>query len=196
MSSDGETLGKLFSEDELTRMAKEELNEDPKRVDKDIKAIREWIKKQPHLAKSAKQGATSTTKLCKLLLLLLLKTFLLFADERFLLAMLRGSKFSLEKTKRKIEAWNTIRNLCPEIFDGWDVEDPVNREILSLGLSVVVPGYDRKGRKVVIQRFNRADPKRFTPDQLMKVNCMITDVWMTKSSKQSDVSRVQDCRLP
>ncbi len=47
--------------------------------------------------------------------------------------MLRGCKFSLEKAKRKIEAWHTIRGMCPEIFDNWDVDDPDNKELIQLG---------------------------------------------------------------
>jgi len=47
--------------------------------------------------------------------------------------MLRGCKFSLEKTKAKIESWNSIRTMCPEFFDGWDVKNPLNAEIIKLG---------------------------------------------------------------
>ncbi len=103
------TVGKRFSPEELREMARAELNEEPARREKDLKAIKEWIRKQPHLAKTAKQ------------------------DDDFLLLVLRGCKFSLEKTKRKIEAWNTIRNMCPELFDRWDVEDPDNRELINMG---------------------------------------------------------------
>ncbi len=49
-------IGKVFSEAELVELARKELNEDPARTPKDIKALKEWIKKQPHLAKTAKQG--------------------------------------------------------------------------------------------------------------------------------------------
>ncbi len=111
------------------------------------------------------------------------------SDDVFLLSMLRGCKFSLEKTKQKIEAWNTIRNMCPEIFDKWDVEDPVNKELIALGMNVALPGYDKKGRKVVVQRFNIADPKRFTPDELMRVSCMITDIWVKNADKQTEVKK-------
>ena len=48
--------GKVFSPSELADLARTELNEDPSMVKKDLKAIKEWIKKQPHLAKTAQQG--------------------------------------------------------------------------------------------------------------------------------------------
>ncbi len=50
--------------------------------------------------------------------------------------MLRGCKFSLEKAKRKIEAWNTIRTMCPEIYDNWDVDTPQNRDMINLGYKI------------------------------------------------------------
>lgn len=34
---------------ELDEIARKELNEDPKRVEDDIKHMKEWIAKQPHL---------------------------------------------------------------------------------------------------------------------------------------------------
>ncbi len=39
----------LLSPEDLAKRAKEELNEDPKRRENDIKAIRDWFKKEPHL---------------------------------------------------------------------------------------------------------------------------------------------------
>ena len=48
--------GKVFSELDLIELARKEINEDPSMVKKDIKAIKEWMKKQPHLAKTAQQG--------------------------------------------------------------------------------------------------------------------------------------------
>ena len=49
-------IGKVFTKDELEDKLKNELKEDPKMVEKDIKALKQWIKKQPHLAKTGKQG--------------------------------------------------------------------------------------------------------------------------------------------
>jgi hypothetical protein len=46
----------LLSEEEVAKIAKEQLNEDPKRTKEDIKAIQEWMKKQPHLSCIAYAG--------------------------------------------------------------------------------------------------------------------------------------------
>ncbi len=57
MSEDTEeTVGKVFTEEELEELARTEMNEDPEMVRKDLKALKQWIKKQPHLAKTGKQG--------------------------------------------------------------------------------------------------------------------------------------------
>ena len=46
----------VLSKEELDKIAKDELNEDPERVENDMKAIREWIEKQPHLKNNARTG--------------------------------------------------------------------------------------------------------------------------------------------
>ncbi len=56
MGEDTERIGKIFTPEELALKLKNDLNEDPTMVKKDIKALKQWIKKQPHLAKTGKQG--------------------------------------------------------------------------------------------------------------------------------------------
>ena len=110
MPVDGKnSVGKHFSDAELVTMAKEIINEDPRNRETDLKAIKEWIKKQPHLSKYIRQ------------------------DDDFLLWFLRGTKFSLEKAKEKIENWNTIRSMCPEFFTQWDPEEKKNDYMIKRG---------------------------------------------------------------
>lgn len=75
---------------ELQRTAIEELNEKPERIDKDIEAIRLWISQQPHL-----KARTS---------------------DQFLVNFLRGCKYSLEKTKSKLDRYYTLRTKFPDYF--------------------------------------------------------------------------------
>lgn len=91
----------------LAKIAKEELNEDENRLQDDIEALRSWMIKQPHL-----RGRTESS---------------------FLVAFLRGSKFSLEKAKKKIDFYYTMRDLVPEIFRNRSAVDPRTHEILQLG---------------------------------------------------------------
>ena len=42
------------------------------------------------------------------------------SDTISLLSFLRGCKYSLETTKKKIDLLFTVRNFLPEFFDNWD----------------------------------------------------------------------------
>ena len=57
--------------------AKRDLNEDPSKTEEDLKTIKNWISKSPHLH-TIKQ------------------------DDQFLITFMRACKFSLEKTKEKL----------------------------------------------------------------------------------------------
>lgn len=74
----------------LQKKAIDELNEVPARIAQDVAALRDWIAKQPHLK-------ARTT-------------------DQFLVAFLRGCKFSLEKAKKKIDSFYTLRTLMPDLF--------------------------------------------------------------------------------
>ena len=50
------TVGKVYSETELEAIAKERLNEDSKRREADIRSIKEWMSKQPHLKENGRKG--------------------------------------------------------------------------------------------------------------------------------------------
>ncbi len=57
-------------------------------------------------------------------------------------------------------------------------------------MNVVLPGFDKHGRVVVVQRLNLADPKRHKPDDVMRACSMITDLWIGPYSQlQGDVRK-------
>lgn len=93
---------------ELQEIAHKELNEVPSRVPEDIIALRSWIHKQSHLRART--------------------------DDQFLIAFLRGSKYSLEKAKQKIDSFYTLKAVIPEVYnDRRLVDDPIVQEIIRLG---------------------------------------------------------------
>lgn len=93
--------------EELQKLAIEQLGEDPARIPSDLEAIKTWIKQQPHLRANT--------------------------DDQFLMAFLRGCKYSMEKTKSKIDKFFTLKHKYPEIFCITDVDDAKFREIINMG---------------------------------------------------------------
>lgn len=92
---------------ELQAVAKERLNEDPDRIEADLETLKTWIRQQPHLNPRT--------------------------DDQFLVGFLRGCKYSLEKTKSKLDKFYTLRTKYPELFSVTDIDDPLLREIHRLG---------------------------------------------------------------
>ncbi|XP_017473577.1 PREDICTED: alpha-tocopherol transfer protein-like [Rhagoletis zephyria] len=99
--------------DELQKVAIEELNEGPERLQRDIAALREWIEKQPHLRART--------------------------DDQFLVSFLRGCKHSLEKAKSKIDHFYTIRAMLPHVFANNTMANAKNLMIARSGGLLVLP---------------------------------------------------------
>jgi hypothetical protein len=92
---------------EMLENAKKNVNEEPKRRAADVQAIREWLKKQPHIKGDP--------------------------DDQTLVSFLRGCKWSLERTKEKLDMYFTMKTALPEFFDGRDFNRKVLKEILNMG---------------------------------------------------------------
>lgn len=67
-------------------------------IGRDVAAIREWLARQPHLPQDM--------------------------DDQRVRTFLRGCKFSLEKVKKKLDMYYTMRNAVPEFFLHRDVSQP------------------------------------------------------------------------
>ncbi|XP_069951885.1 alpha-tocopherol transfer protein-like isoform X3 [Cherax quadricarinatus] len=136
--------------EELLQRAKEEINEVPERRADDIEHIRDWLKHQPHI----------TARL----------------DDWTILRFLRGCKFSLQRTKEKLDMFYTCKTLCPEWYKNRDPQDKKIRAILELGIMLPLPGYDHLGRKVFIGRWGAYDPKEVSVDDVNRASIMISDI--------------------
>lgn len=154
---------------ELAKKAQEELNEVPERITEDIAALKTWISKQAHLNART--------------------------DDQFLVNFLRGSKFSLERAKEKIDLYFTVRKLMPELFINRDPTDPTLLEIIRLGYVqflfyrkftyffcrtfVVLPKGEAPDSPItLIYRPGIHDPSKYNIAELMKVSTMIMDILM------------------
>lgn len=112
---------------ELAKIAAEKYNEVPERIESDLKALKEWIKKTPHLKART--------------------------DDQFLVSYLRGCKHSLEKTKQRIDAFYTIKMGLPEILNNRDpIEIKKILEILNMGVCLPLKSVKEFGPVVSIFR--------------------------------------------
>jgi len=139
-----------WSDEDLMEAAKKDLGEDPVRVAQDLEIIKKWIKKSPHLH-SIKQ------------------------DDEFLKMFLRGCKFSLEKTKEKLDFFFTVRGNLPTWFDNWDPRLPEIRNIIKAGIYIPLPGYDKHGRKVIVMRGGLSDPNTMKKEDEFKASGMLME---------------------
>lgn len=93
---------------DLRIIAQNELNEKPAEVDENIRIIKQWILKQPHLCART--------------------------DDQKILTYLRGCKFSIEKTKQKIDHYYRLRTIAPEMYANRDPSSPEIKEFLDKGI--------------------------------------------------------------
>ena len=139
-----------WSEEDLMEASRRDLNEDPSKTEEDLKTIKNWISKSPHLH-TIKQ------------------------DDQFLITFMRACKFSLEKTKEKLESFFTVRGGLPVWYDNWDPRLPEIKRIVSAGLAIPLPGYDKQGRRVVVMRIGLHDPETMKKDDIFKTTTMMIE---------------------
>ncbi|XP_065172224.1 alpha-tocopherol transfer protein-like [Atheta coriaria] len=131
-------------------LIRKELCEDVNTRDSDLAHIKEWLAKQPHLPDTW--------------------------DEDRMMTFLRGCKFSLEKCKKKLDMYFTMRTACPELFTNRDITRPELQEIIKYVNLPPLPGLTSNGRRVVVLR--GLDKTITSPSifDAMKIVLMIGDV--------------------
>ncbi|XP_046964406.1 alpha-tocopherol transfer protein-like [Vanessa cardui] len=137
--------------EEQSKEIRIELNENVNTRDRDLAAIKEWLRKEPHLPNEW--------------------------EDNPLMTFLRGSSFSLEKCKRKLDMYFTMRAACPEFFTNRDASSPALKEILKSKLQgPALPGVTPNGRRVTICRglYPSLDSQQIT--DTLKLALMIGDV--------------------
>ncbi|EDV31623.1 uncharacterized protein Dana_GF15442, isoform B [Drosophila ananassae] len=138
----------------LQAIACQELNEVPHRVPQDIEALREWVLKQPHL------------RAC--------------TEDQFLLAFLRGTKFSLERAKEKFDRFYTLQSSIPEVFNERRLAtDPQVLDIIRMGVILRLPiDPNDSGPCVTIIRAGSYDTSKYKFQDIIRVGSMFGEIMM------------------
>ncbi|XP_061393138.1 alpha-tocopherol transfer protein-like [Musca vetustissima] len=136
--------------EELQKNA-EALGEVPARLADDLAALKEWIRQQPHLRANT--------------------------DDQFLVAFLRGCKYSLERAKAKIDKFFTLKSKFPEIFSATDVNDPKFRDIFRLGMWLYLPTpLNENGPRLAIMRSGLYSTDKYTAEEVMQVASALQEI--------------------
>lgn len=150
---------------DLQEKARKELGEDPDRRKEDIEAIRKWLKKQPHI----------NARL----------------DDWNILRFLRGCKFSLERTKEKMDMFYTCKTAVPEWFVNRDPDIPKMRELLEMGCFLPLEKTDPQGRQVIIVRAGIHNTSTTSVEELFKATHLTSDVLFEENEEMSICGVVQ-----
>ncbi|XP_054258513.1 retinol-binding protein pinta-like [Macrosteles quadrilineatus] len=137
-------------DDVTLKYAAEVLKDDFSTRETHINEIREWLNTQPQL-----HGKT---------------------DGVTIVRFLRGCKFDIEKTKKKLKSYYQLRGSTPEWFSDRDPTLPALQELLSLGVFLPLLKKDPAGRLVIIIRVAAHDPSHHKQDDVFKVGKMILDL--------------------
>ncbi|XP_026326991.1 alpha-tocopherol transfer protein-like [Hyposmocoma kahamanoa] len=117
---------------ELAEIARNELSEHPKRLQDDLQHLKDWISKQPHLKART--------------------------DDQWLVGILRGCKHSLERVKKKLDLYYTLKITAPDVTLRMKPTDPKFLDFLRLGTCVILPKAKELYPRVLLIRAGRYDP--------------------------------------
>lgn len=135
---------------ELQTITESELFEKPERILADINTIRTWLKKTPYIIPRT--------------------------DDQSLANFLRSCKYSIERTKEKLEMHYTLKTLFPEVIKG---HYPITEEILDiirLGVVIPLPNLESPGApRIILTRFVY-DPNVYHAANIFRATSMMQEI--------------------
>ncbi|XP_032691499.1 alpha-tocopherol transfer protein-like isoform X2 [Odontomachus brunneus] len=138
-----------------------QLPPDPEMRKQDIRAIREWLSKQPHLPNHMDNGRL----------------------ERFLY----GCKNSVERCKLILERYFSVRTSLPEFFA---VRDPLSRDIQDCCDAIdyfVLPSLSDEGYRVTVLRVRDTNPEKFSIQAIARRILMVLDIRLAEETCLSNI---------
>uniref|UniRef100_A0A1I8PKY0 CRAL-TRIO domain-containing protein n=1 Tax=Stomoxys calcitrans TaxID=35570 RepID=A0A1I8PKY0_STOCA len=145
----------------LQELAICELNEKPDQIVEYILTLRKWIHNQRHLKART--------------------------NDQFLLAFLRGSKYSLERAKQKLDRYYTLKAAIPEVFNAERIVDnPQVLEIIREGIILQIPLPENDTRPcVTIIRAASYDTNKYKFADIIRVGSMFGEMMMIDDDRST-----------
>ncbi|KAI9583208.1 hypothetical protein GQX74_012425, partial [Glossina fuscipes] len=134
----------------LAKKAKLELGEVPERIDQDIAVLKAWISSQPHLKARL--------------------------DDQLLVAFLRGCKYSLQKSKQKIDYFYSMRGALPELYENRFINERTLTIFRKGGFLRLLKPLSEDGPRIHISRYTVYDMKEFPFAELLKTRNILNDI--------------------
>ncbi|XP_050429717.1 alpha-tocopherol transfer protein-like [Adelges cooleyi] len=150
-----------------------ELGTSETKLDLDVKILKEWMRKQPHLPNPDDDEKIIDEKR--------LKTFLLIC------------KNSLEKTKVMLDQHYTIKLSAPEYFSKWDPTSPEIVKTMKLSYYVPLPNPTHEGHRVLIFGTRTEDAEHIVFDDFIKLCFMTLDLRVAKVDTYKKTISIIDC---
>lgn len=133
--------------------------------EEDIRALREWVEKQPHLPQ---------------------------ISDLQLILFLQSCYFSMEQAKTTIDTFYTIKTLCPEFFAGRDPNSAKFREDVKVAAYLPLPKYTPKGYRVIFCRIIDSDVSKYNFNDQIRNFDMALMLWMVQGGTSEGLVIVMD----
>jgi len=136
----------------LQKKAIEELNEDPARIEKDLEAFREWIKKSPHIIARD--------------------------DDQFLVNFMRSCKYRMEKVKERFDLSHTLGTHLTENSKSRDILGERIISKIRKGIVVPLPNLESPdGPRYFVIQVGKVDPKTDSIFDVITATSLILELW-------------------
>ncbi|KAK5638250.1 hypothetical protein RI129_012545 [Pyrocoelia pectoralis] len=133
--------------------------------EEDVKALREWVEKQPHLPQ---------------------------ISDLQLILFLQSCYFSMEQAKTTIDTFFTIKTLCPEFFADRDPNSAKFQEDVKVGAYVPLPKYTPEGYRVIFCRIIDSDVNKYNFNDQVRSFDMSLMLWMMQGGSSEGLIMVID----
>ncbi|XP_050444396.1 alpha-tocopherol transfer protein-like [Adelges cooleyi] len=144
------TISKIYSD----------LGTSETQIDLDVKLLKEWMRKQPHLPNPDDAGKIIDEKRIKMFLIM--------------------CKNSLEKTKVKLDQYYSIKVLLPEYSSNLDPTSPEILQAMKICSNVPLPNPTHEGHRVSVFCLRNEDVDKYVFNDAVKLCAMTFDLRIAK----------------